>query len=132
MKTRYKTPNGHGVVEIADNATVELLFGEIQKKTGFTGFTIKYGLPGAMKSIGVESNHTPAKSLGLHGETVTVVPDEPIQCDMGESNDTQPHKSTQPVPKSDKHDPQDAVVPWPEREGSLSKQLDITSFTKRR
>ena len=122
MKTRYKSPGGTGVLELSDEVTVQALFEEIRRKTGIRDFIVKYGPPMAMQTLDFSQRDAIAKSLGLHGETLTVVPNEAL---IDESPQTAsqvrhpgPRDSNQVHPNTD---PQDIVVPWPQREGTLRR-----------
>lgn len=108
MRARYKDPNGTGVVEIDDNATVGTLFEALKAKTSFDHFTVKYGPPASMHTIDMDQIGVIAKSLGLHGETLTIVPSEipiPLRCKEQPNN---------PIAFED-----DCIIPWPERVGNL-------------
>ncbi|OAQ79096.1 Ovarian tumor, otubain [Purpureocillium lilacinum] len=130
MRTRFKSPSGTGILELDDDATVEALLDEIKARTGIRRFIVKYGPPMAMKTLGPSYAHEAARSFGLHGETLTVVPDE--------SNDTPPESTTgardlprdkvgnRPSAQNDSAD--DMVVPWPEREGTLDNSCLFTAF----
>ena len=130
MRTRFKSPSGTGILELDDDATVEALLDEIKARTGIRRFIVKYGPPMAMKTLGPSYAHEAARSFGLHGETLTVVPED--------SNDTPPESTTgarhlprdkvgnRPSAQNDSAD--DMVVPWPEREGTLCKLHQPTSL----
>ncbi|CAM1503734.1 Fc.00g013250.m01.CDS01 [Cosmosporella sp. VM-42] len=118
MRTRYKGPAGTGIVEIPDDATVQALFDELKARTGIRSFTIKYGPPTAMRTIEPSQRSEVARSLGLHGETLTIVPDEARPVTPPETKTVQPSKpKPQPAPAND--GPEEVNVPWPEREGTL-------------
>ncbi|KAF4963862.1 hypothetical protein FSARC_8156 [Fusarium sarcochroum] len=76
MRARFKGPAGTGILEIPDDATVQTLFDELRTKTGISNFSIKYGPPMAMKTLETSQNDQIARSLGLHGETLTIVPED--------------------------------------------------------
>ncbi|KAK5993140.1 Ubiquitin thioesterase OTU1-like protein [Cladobotryum mycophilum] len=118
MRARYKSPTGTGILEVVDNATVETLFDEMRKQTGIYSFTLRYGSPLAMKSITYRQKDETVKSLGLHGETLTIVPDEQRPLSPMEQPGIQNSSSSRAV-RSDK--PEDITVPWPEREGTVCK-----------
>lgn len=128
MRARYKGPSGTGILELPDDATVEAVFSELRTKTGISSFTLKYGPPMAMKSLDLSQRDQGAKSLGLHGETLTIVPDEarpvspvpqPKTEDTALLSDTQAQR--QPERQTTKS-PEDIHVPWPEREGTICKE----------
>jgi ubiquitin thioesterase OTU1 len=105
---------GSGVLELNDDATVQMLFEALKAKLSIDNFTIKYGPPTKMRTISLEHGVVAARSLGLHGETLTIVPTEssadfsatnPVTRDTAVAGDT-----------SD-----EVILPWPEREGSLCK-----------
>ena len=134
MRARYKAPSGTGVLELPDDATVQDVFSEIRAKTEISHFSLKYGPPMAMKSISAVDYAHQAKSLGLHGETLTVVPDEARPEPPSETSNT---RSSQPVQsfmepreRSSRsgEKPEDVVVPWPEREGTLRMCPNIQYF----
>lgn len=128
MKARYKCPSGTGVVEFNDKATVRHVFDEIRTKTGITHFTLKYGPPTTMKTIGQGDYDHGASSLGLNGETLTVVPDETRPTSRPAIPDLQsslpPQESVLPqARRTQSGDRQaDIVIPWPEREGTLCER----------
>lgn len=118
MKTRYKSPNGNGVLELRDDVTVQALFEEITRKTSIRDFILKYGPPMAMRTLDLSQKDAIAKSIGLHGETVTVVPDEP---EVGEPMASSQARKIGRETAQRTSDPQEIVVPWPQREGTLRK-----------
>lgn len=132
MRARYKGPSGTGVLQLPDEATVQDVLDEIRSKTGISRFVLKYGPPMAMKTIDPNDYKVAARSLGLHGETLTVVPDEAspetIPAASSAANTTtgtSQSNSDQPrVPGAwPGGKPEDIVVPWPEREGTLCRCL---------
>lgn len=125
MRARFKGPAGTGVVEINDDASVHSLFDKIRSKTGIQSFTIKYGLPMAMKTLDSSHLHQNARALGLHGGTLTIVPNEgrpvsPIsKVPISPAAKQQTHGlPRQPRTQPDEQ-PEDINIPWPEREGTL-------------
>ncbi|KAF7563757.1 hypothetical protein G7046_g373 [Stylonectria norvegica] len=125
MRARYKGPAGTGIVEIPDDATVQVLFDELRAKTGIASMSIKFGPPMAMRSLGLDQKDQIAKSLGLHGETLTIVPDEarsitPPATDPSEAQEAQSSRNEASRAKKKPRDgPEDINIPWPEREGTL-------------
>ena len=117
MRARYKGPAGTGIVEIPDEATVEALFDELRARTGIRNFTVKYGPPMAMRTIESSQRKAVARSLGLHGETLTIVPDEARPVTPPVTSTVHPPKS-QPA-TSPSEGPEEVNVPWLEREGTL-------------
>lgn len=125
MRARYKGPAGTGILEISDDATVQAIFDELRVKSGITSFSIKYGPPMAMKTLERSQNDQNARSLGLHGETLTIVPEEtppapevPAQT----AGAQQPATTSRAARKNES--PEDVNVPWPEREGTLCEYRD--------
>ncbi|UNI17313.1 ubiquitin-specific protease otu1 [Purpureocillium takamizusanense] len=122
MRTRFKTASGTGIIEIDDDATVDALFDEIKARTGINRFVVKYGPPMAMKTLDLSHAHEAASSLGLHGETLTVVTDESNSTDpegtIKASMSPREKFESRPFP-TDNEPAEDIVVPWPEREGTL-------------
>lgn len=111
MRARFKGPSGTGVVEFRDDVTLNLLFEELRARTGIQNFRIKYGPPMAMNTITTECGDLEARSLGLNGETLTIVPDDQ-------------ELSTTSIPPTasktgDSQHPEDVTVSWPQREGTL-------------
>jgi ubiquitin thioesterase OTU1 len=122
MRARYKGPAGTGILELSDDATVQTLFDELRIKTGLANFGIRYGLPMAMKTLETNQSDQNARSLGLHGETLTIVPEdippsptEPAQTATAQDQITTPRTAKQ------RESPEDVYVPWPERGGTLRK-----------
>ncbi|KAM0490673.1 hypothetical protein ACHAP8_011291 [Fusarium lateritium] len=115
MRARFKGPAGTGILELPDDATVEALFDEIRTKTGINKFSVRYGLPMAMKSLEATQGDQIARCLGLHGETLTIVPEE-SSSDPVEAVQNRPIAS---IPLKKNEGPEDANVPWPQREGTL-------------
>ncbi|KAJ6439966.1 Cyclin PHO80-like protein [Purpureocillium lavendulum] len=101
MRTRFKSPSGTGIVELDDEATVGTLFDEIRARTGMT--------------VAEQA----AKSLGLHGETLTIVEDETASTQRS-VQDTRASSQGRGAPQGD-NSAEEMVVPWPEREGTLCK-----------
>ncbi|PNY30015.1 Ubiquitin thioesterase otu1 [Tolypocladium capitatum] len=127
MKARFKGPSGTGTIELADDATVQAVFDGIKAKASINHFTIKYGPPMAMKTLDLSSMDRPAKSLGLHGETLTIVPDEP----RGASSTLSPVGATGTTASSGARsgeNPGDISVRWPQREGTLCKSLTLEKY----
>lgn len=125
MRARYKGPSGTGILEVADDATVQRVFDELKAMTGIGAFTLKYGPPMAMKTLDASQGAEVARSLGLHGETLTIVPDEqrplsPVDppSDVPPESIQEPRRGRQPRTQSNEN-PEDINVPWPEREGTL-------------
>jgi ubiquitin thioesterase OTU1 len=120
MRSRYKGPSGTGTIELPDDATVEAVFNELRAKTGIDTFVLRYGPPMAMKSLDLSQKHENARSVGLHGETLTIVPDEarPITPPPKTALLTDQDAQRQPERASAKS-PEDIHIPWPEREGTL-------------
>lgn len=121
MRSRYKSPAGTGIVEIDDGATVEVLFQALRAQTLIENFTIKYGPPTGMQTISLEHRELAAANLGLHGQTLTIVPGE-SKADI--SNIRRPpafeFKHAEATLSNSNHF-DDPIVPWPQREGSLCK-----------
>lgn len=114
MRARYKGPAGTGIIEMLDSATVQDVLDELRARTGIVSFTIKYGPPMAMKTLDLGQVSETARSIGLHGETLTIVPEEaPLAPDTTTQAASQPSES-----------PEDINVPWPGREGTLCKTDD--------
>lgn len=123
MRARYKGPAGTGILEIPDDATVKVLFDELRAKTGITTFGIKYGPPMAMKTLEASKSDQFARSLGLHGETLTIVPEDvpppapPAPLQTG----TAQHQAMTSRAAKLNESPEDVNVPWPEQGGTLRK-----------
>lgn len=120
MRSRYKSPLGTGILEIDDSATIQMVFEALQAKTRIENFAIKYGPPTNMQSINLEHGGLIAKDLGLHGETLTIVPIE-LKADLATSGHAPSFRSREtswntPAANTSSGD---VIVPWPEREGSL-------------
>ncbi|KAK2612238.1 ubiquitin-specific protease otu1 [Conoideocrella luteorostrata] len=122
MRARYKGPSGTGIIEIDDDATIQLVFEALGSKSLIEHFTIKYGPPTAMRTIDLSMGDLAAKSFALHGETLTIVPSkkkvdspEPERCDSSPSRDGKQPRGALRTGIA----PDDIVVPWPERKGSL-------------
>jgi ubiquitin thioesterase OTU1 len=122
MKAKYKGPSGTGILEFGDDATVDFIYNELKSRTGIRRFQIKYGPPMAMKTLDSKDKDQLAKSFGLHGETLTIVPDE-----TGTATHHDAHKLVQDDSESlrakTEDNPEDMNVPWPEREGTLCEYL---------
>ncbi|VUC34552.1 unnamed protein product [Clonostachys rosea] len=124
MRARYRGPGGSGTLELSDDATVQALFDELRSKSGISGFSVKYGPPMAMKLLNLaEDGPKPARSLGLHGETLTIVPDEarpisPVYSAPPAPATSEKSRPAAPNPKASEK-PEDINVPWVEQEGTL-------------
>lgn len=120
MKARYKSPSGTGVIELPDDATVSILLDELRSKSGIDNFSIKYGPPMDMRTLGPSQFQENARSLGLHGETLTIVPDEsrPLTPPISQE---QPRDTGRHTTTSQDEGPEDITIPWPQREGTLCK-----------
>lgn len=121
MRARYKAPSGTGTITLGDDATVKDVLEEVRAKTGIQAFSVKYGPPMAMKTISPSEHDSLAKSIGLNGETLTIVPEEaraitpPPVSTVKDSQHAAPPQSQ----KNSTENPEDINVPWPEREGTL-------------
>ncbi|KAJ4247725.1 ubiquitin-specific protease otu1 [Fusarium torreyae] len=126
MRARFKGPAGTGILEIPDDATVQTLLDELRTKTGITSFSIKYGLPMAMKTLEASQNDQIARSLGLHGETLTIVPEDvpPPPAEPAQTGTVQ-HQAMKSKAVKQNESPEDVNVPWPEREGTLRKSPKV-------
>lgn len=128
MRARYKGPAGTGVLSLEDDATVGQIFDAIKEQSGINGFTLKYGWP--LKTLDDTQKAENAKSLGLNGETFTIVPHEsslpeptpapaPAKSTTfsgsGPSSGFSGFGGPQPPTKG----PEGVSVPWPDREGTL-------------
>jgi ubiquitin thioesterase OTU1 len=119
MRARYKAPSGTGIIELPDDATLDTLLGELRTKSGISSFTIKYGPPMAMKSLDLSQRDQTAKSLGLHGETLTIVPDEARPVSPLPQDKTSETVAQRQPEEPSKKGPEDVHIPWPDREGTL-------------
>ena len=129
MRARYKGPSGTGIVEVADDATVRDLFDDLCQRTGIQKFTLKYGPPMAMKTLSLDMGNELARSLGLHGETLTIVPEAARQTspagdapDKNEALASDQSMLQQPQARINE-DPADITIPWAEREGTICGPL---------
>ena len=141
MRSRYKAPGGTGVLDLADEATVEQLLAEIESKTGHSDFVVKYGWP--PKVLDTSQKDVVAKSLGLHGETLTIVPNDAAARESeatpsSNPDDPAPPASTAALPLKARSSRQaqsrsmaesaaEVTVPWPAKEGTLSMGLSATA-----
>lgn len=134
MRARFKGPSGTGTIELADDATVQAVFDGIKVKANIDHFTIKYGPPMAMKTLDLSSRDKLARSLGLHGETLTIVPDEPRSASptlspAGATGTTVPvGRPPRPSGALSGENPGEVSVPWLEREGTLCKSLGLENY----
>lgn len=107
-----------------DDATVEDVYKAIESGTSIDHFTIRYGPPSAMKTIQKDQLNALAVSLGLHGQTLTIVPLEtestfvPGLVPKPSFADGEVHV---PGNITSDSDPGDVLVSWPEREGVLRR-----------
>ena len=128
MRVRYKGPNGTGTTELDDDATLQALIEDLQVRTGVTRFTIKYGPPMAMRSLDLSLASMPARSLGLHGETLTIVPEESraITPPVNEAskNETGPQSSRAIMDEK----PEDINIPWSARDGTLCESSSLENL----
>ncbi|KAM6536536.1 ubiquitin-specific protease otu1 [Fusarium falciforme] len=120
MRARYKGPAGTGILEMSDDATVQAVFDELRAKSGIASFSIKYGPPMAMKTLEPSQDDQNARSLGLHGETLTIVPEETPPAPEVPAQTAAAQQRTTTLRTAKKNEsPEDVNVPWPEREGTL-------------
>ena len=129
MRARFKAPSGTGVLNIADDATLGTLLDEIRSNTGIQSFSVKYGPPMAMKVLDISNKEANAKSMGLNGETLTIVPK------ASPPPRPEPPRGSQMVMKDSvggfdsNPGPEDIIIPWPEREGTLRKFFTFLRFS---
>lgn len=124
MRARYKSPSGTGTIDLADNATLQTVIDELRSRTGIQRFTIKFGPPMAMQTLDLTRLTETARSLGLNGETLTMVPDEPraITPPVTDAPTSSQSESRPQAQRSTaQENPEDINVPWPERDGTLCK-----------
>ena len=127
IKARFRGPNGSGILELPDSATVQDIFDELRTRTGLSMFTIKYGSPMVMRSLDFSKKNEKALSCGIQGETLTLVPEEeqlsqPTHYTQRAVETSRFSGSSQDTPlRRIREDPEDINIPWPEREGLLSK-----------
>jgi len=143
MRTRYKAPNGTGVLDLADDATVADVLAEIRIRTGFEVISLKYGWP--LKTIDEALAGVSAKDLGLSGESVTVVPaeNEAVTTGHGGGGGSAttatatatgvPSKASAAIPSNrapipSTMAPEEVVVAIPEREGTLRESSSQSSL----
>ncbi|KAH7376586.1 OTU-like cysteine protease [Plectosphaerella cucumerina] len=128
MRARYKGPAGTGVLSLEDDATVGQLFDLIREQSGISAFTLKYGWP--LKTLDQSQKGDIAKSLGLNGETFTIVPDEaslpppapaPTAASSSSAKPGPPAASSSMWgdPSPPRQGPESVSLPWPERNGTL-------------
>lgn len=117
MRARYKWPGGTGIITLGDDATLGDIVKELTSKTLLTDFGIKFGPPTAMKALDMSRVNQSAKEIGIHGETLTIVPNEkrppPSRQNTGEDRQER-HQAQQKRP-------QDVNVPWDVRDGTLGQ-----------
>ncbi len=114
MRARYKWPDGTGIITLGDDATLGDVVKELTSKTLLTNFGIKFGPPTAMKALDMSRTDQSAKKLGLHGETLTIVPNEAQPSPSTSEDLPEPHGGQ-------KARPQDVNVPWGVRDGTLCR-----------
>lgn len=125
MRARFKGPAGTGILELSDDATVQAVFDELRAKSGIASFSIKYGPPMAMKTLEPSQGDQNARSLGLHGETLTIVPEEtPPALEVPAQTAAAQQRTTASRTAKKNESPEDVNVPWPEREGTLREYCD--------
>lgn len=120
MRARYKWPGGTGIITLGDDATLGDVIQELTSKTLLTNFGIKFGPPTAMKSLDLREINQTAKQLGLHGETLTVVPNEKQPSPTARLTSDKPSVALGQQRRA-KAEPQDVNVPWGARDGTLGK-----------
>ncbi len=120
MRTRYKWPGGTGIITLGDDATLGDVVKELTSKTFLTDFGIKFGPPTAMIALDMSRVNQSAKEIGIHGETLTIVPNEKRPPPSRQSTGEDRRESHQAQQKR----PQDVNVPWDVRDGTLG-QLDM-------
>jgi len=125
MRARYKGPSGTGIVDLSDEATVKDVFDVLRERAGVQSFTVKYGPPMSMKTISPPELHLSARSLGLHGETLTIVPEQPrpvtppLIASEPEHGYRNQHSAQQRAQVGSDNTVEDITIPWPEREGTI-------------
>lgn len=135
MRARYKGPAGTGVLTLDDAATVGQVFDEIRSQSGIADFTLKYGWP--LKTLDASQKAESAKSLGLNGETFTIVPSESTTTATATATATAPSaeapassslsglslnrdtSSSFGGPEPPAKGPEGVSIPWPDRQGTL-------------
>jgi len=72
MKIRFRGPSGAGSVELGDDATVAQLLSALKEQTGGGNIAVKFGWP--LQTLSSDQGDLQLQSLGLHRESLTVVP----------------------------------------------------------
>lgn len=142
MRARFRGPGGTGVLSLDDEATVGQVFDQIREKSGIGAFSLKYGYP--LQTLEVSQKDETARSLGLNGETLTIVPEEsaaprpaPAPAPASASAPAPSVSSASfgglghgPVgvpgldnPQPPAKGPEGVSIPWAEREGTLREYL---------
>ncbi|KAI9897098.1 hypothetical protein N3K66_008120 [Trichothecium roseum] len=125
MRARFRGPSGSGIVEFNDDATVANVFDKIREQTGIDHFSVKYGQPTSMETLGAGDANKGVKSLKLHGETLIVVPEEQTRDHITPDpmSQKEPRGGAEGLGQNVKsrasENPEDINIPWPEREGTL-------------
>jgi ubiquitin thioesterase OTU1 len=123
MRARYKSPSGTGTIDAPDSLTVGQLLDELRTRTGIKDFTVKFGPPMAMKTLDTSLATEPARSLGIHGETLTIVPEEPRSVSTVHQGTEKQHRTPgKQMRHGEEEKPEDIHVPWPERDGILCEK----------
>lgn len=74
MRIRFRGPSGGGLLELADDATVAQLLAALRAETGSGAIAVKFGWP--LQTLAAEQADLRVHDLGLHRESLTVVPFE--------------------------------------------------------
>lgn len=124
MRARYKWPGGTGIITLGDDATLGDVIQELASKTLLADFGIRFGPPTAMKALDMSRLHQSAKEIGIHGETLTIVPNEERLAPSTErTGEVRPER-----PQAQKERPQDVNVPWDARDGTLGQLEMCTKY----
>lgn len=121
MRARYKWSGGTGLVTLSDDASLKDVVEELKNKTLLSDFDIKFGPPAAMKTVDMREMDQPAKLLGLHGETLTLVAIDVRPLPLAGHSDVGSSR-LQRLGRQ-KAELQDVNVPWGERDGTLCKSM---------
>lgn len=131
MRIRYKAPASTGILELQDDATLRDLFQKLEIATGLRHFTIKYGPPMAMQQLDANKRDLFAECIGLHGQSLTIVPKDPGVAKAKTGNHTsetslQQNQADSNGVSAEARNTSSLSVAWPEREGTLCESCPLS------
>jgi ubiquitin thioesterase OTU1 len=130
VQLRVRGPDGIARLEVEGDATMGQLVELIKDKTNVSTFTLKYGYPLKDLDLNPQTEDKTVSDFRLHGETLIIVPLEassagPAPAPQMPATEPQATEPGSAVFEPKSVEPDETVLAWPERRGSLGMAPSI-------